>query len=540
MFTKRQVKQNVTRLIFVLALLVLAACLPIRRDDPAPIPTTIAGETAVATAVVTVPATSTPVVSVTPLPTETTAATTGTPVPTATSGPAPATPTPTTAVIVPSDVQYIMGLVDLNLRSGPGLGYGIVGWMTHGQIAPVTGKSVDGNWWQLDCPSNAASTCWVSAGSQFTQPEPGASRVQFAPGTTSTTISGSLDGQSQVRYVLWAATGQTMVVEVSSPNNGVLFHLQGLHDGQVYKHLLDGESKWQGELPLAQDYLLVLDSVGGPTTYTATISITDEPPAVEVPTATATTPAGDAGPGGPLYPVVDAQSGYLLGGSQNGMWIDAQTYAAYLQDTERPYNLYTSAGYQGNVTGSPPVTAGICSQPVVELQPSANLSGAVALVAAWDAAPRLPQLLPMDMALYTEAVATLLQEQGIAEPQVHINSIQQIDLEGDGVDEVLVTASRLLEGTSLPPVAAGDYSLVLLQKTVNESTMNVALALDVYTESDELAYPFRYDVLGLLDLNGDGWLEIMIEADRYEGRTVTVYEATYAGMQTVLEGGCIQ
>jgi|GEM_PF-886660 len=525
--------KQITILILILIALLSAACVPGSLGGAEILPAISPGETAGATPVA-VSASPTSAVTTTPAAAETSTAgmpATGT---TATTVPA-ATATP--IQVLTTEVQYVMGLVDLNLRSGPGLAHQVVGWMTHGQIAPVTGMSSDGNWWQLDCPSNNASYCWVSAGSQYTQPEPGATRLQFAPGATSETLTGTIDGQTQIRYVLRAAAGQTMVVQVSSSNDSVLFHLQGLHDGQVYKHLLNGESSWQGKLSQTQDYLLALNGAGETTTYSVYISITNGPAELPTPTATAT---GSPIPGGPLYPVVDAQSGYLLGGTKNGTWIDAQTYATYLQDTDRPYNLYAPAGYQGSVTGSPPVSSGICSQPVVALQPATNLAGAVGLVATWDATPRLAHTLPAGSAPYPELIASLLVEKGLNDPEVLIDKIQKVDLEGDGVDEVLITASRLSEGTSTPAVAAGDYSLVLLRKTKGDVTTTVPLAVDVYPEANELAYPYRYDVLGLMDLSGDGWLEIMIEADRYEGRMVTAYEVTYAGLQSVLQAGCEQ
>jgi hypothetical protein len=275
-------------------------------------------------------------------------------------------------------------------------------------------------------------------------------------------------------------------------------------------------------------------------TETSTLQPQPATAMAEPPTATPTTPV-DAVPGGPLYPIVDAGSGYLLGGTRNGQWVDAQTYTAYLQDTERPYSLYTSAGYQGMVTGSPPITSGdVCPQPLVPLHPADNLAGAIALVATWEAAPRLAQSLPTDTAVYLEAVATVLQDWGLAEPEVQISSIQRFDVEGDGVDEVLITASRLAASTSAPPVAAGDYSLVVLRWVSGDAVITLPLAVDVYPEANDLAYPFAYHVLGLLDLNGNGRLEIIVAAERYEGHMVTVYEVTASGVQAVLQAGCVQ
>jgi hypothetical protein len=519
----------------LLLLVVLAAvgCLPSERDTTPPkaIPVeTVLPPTATLTG--TPPATATtPATTAAPA----TVTLTSEPAPAPATSPPLATATGTPAGSVPTSVTYVMALTSLNLRSGPGTGHGVVGWMAHGQIARVNGVSGDGAWWQLDCPSSTVATCWVAAGSDYTKPQPDAARIQFAPGASSATVAGSMAGTDQIHYVFTAAAGQTISAAIESDGDNVLFHLQGLKDGQIYKHMLSGDSSWQGVGTQAQDYLLALNALGDTATYTIHLSITTGgPPA----TATRTS---ENPPGGPLYPVVDMESGLLLGGSQNGVWVDAQTYAGYLQDAERPYSVYILSGLQGSVTGNPPVASGgVCSQPVVPFQPDGRRAGAVALVARWDAAPRVAQRIPEDTAEYVDAVTALLQDKGIANPEVHIEHIRRIDLEGDGVDEVLISASRLVAGTSAPPVAAGDFALLLLRKVVDGEVVTIPLALDVYLEADDLAYPYRYAVLGLLDLDGKGTLEIIVKAERYEGYKVTVYEMTAAGPQAVLEAGCVQ
>ncbi|MFW6063497.1 MAG: SH3 domain-containing protein [Chloroflexota bacterium] len=528
-------------ILLLLILAIIVACLPSEGEAPTP---TLPVDTAVPTVVTPTRLETAPATTATSSPTATTES--GEPTGTATSTSQPATATATSVTSVPTDVTYVMALTDLNLRSGPGLGYEVVGWMTSGQIAQVTAASNDGGWWQLACPASGAAHCWVSAGSEYTKPQPDAARIQFAPGATSATIEGTMQGTDQVHYVFRAAVDQFMTVAVDSPGDSVLFHIQGLADGQVYKGMLSGETEWQGVSGQAQDYLLALNAVGDNAAYTIHLSITDHGPGDGPPPATATataTPEGDVVPGGPLYPVVDAESGFLLGGAQSGVWVDAQTYASYLQDTDRPYSVYTLSGEKGVVTGSPPVGAGAtCEQPVVPLTPAGDFENTVALVATWNAAPRLAQSLETDIAEYRELVSERLEKEGLADPEVHIDRILSADLDGDAVDEVLIVASRLSAGTDLPPVAAGDYALLLLHKINPEggAKVTVPLALDVYHEANDLAYPYRYDVLGLLDLNGDGYLEILVEADRYEGRKVVVYEITSAGLQQVLEAGCAQ
>jgi hypothetical protein len=79
----------------------------------------------------------------------------------------------TSIAVFNTNVQFIMALNDVNIRSGPGTSYSIIGWVADGQMAKVTGISSDGNWWRVICPDNTVGNCWVTAGSQYTQPTTG-------------------------------------------------------------------------------------------------------------------------------------------------------------------------------------------------------------------------------------------------------------------------------------------------------------------------------------------------------------------------------
>ncbi len=85
------------------------------------------------------------------LPTDTPAPPTDTPIP-VTDTPAP-TPEPTVQPAAVFSGQVV------NVRSGPGTSYGLIGRMNAGQRYPVTGKNPDGSWWQIDY---SGQTGWVT------------------------------------------------------------------------------------------------------------------------------------------------------------------------------------------------------------------------------------------------------------------------------------------------------------------------------------------------------------------------------------------
>jgi hypothetical protein len=355
--------------------------------------------------------------------------------------------------------------------------------------------------------------------------EPASIRIQFEPGETSATLNGQLAPGESIEYLARAAAGQHAHIEIVSQNNVANFSLVGMSDGQPYKRLENENRFWDGTLPQTQDYRIRVHTLEE-ADFTLIVSID---------------PLG-ANVLQPVWPIVDATSGFLLGGSHNGQWLDAFAIMPSLQDGERSYLLYAGSTFEGQINASPPATPleGPCGgTPAVSFPADSDLSGRIALVARWDPAPRQPQSLPLDTPVYVDAITEFLQAQGIAEPEVQLTSVDRIDLEGDGVDEVLITAARLTGlGSGLPNAAAADYSLVLLRKVVNDDVASIPLALKVFTEDVELADPVQYDVLTMLDLNGNGNLEIVIEGRYFEGRFVTVYEITEQGVEPVLSVGC--
>ncbi len=168
-------------------------------------------------------------------------------------------------VIDPTDVRNVTAMTDVRVRSGPGASYDVIGQMRAGDIARVTGISRDRGWWRIYCTNTASNVCYVSADRSLTRPTgsdgSGAERIRFAPGAYSDSRSGIVQGQERKEYVLWAAAGQTMEIQLSSKGE-MNFTLVGVQDGEIYKRMDVGEPSWLGKLPRSQDYRII---VGAPT-----------------------------------------------------------------------------------------------------------------------------------------------------------------------------------------------------------------------------------------------------------------------------------
>jgi hypothetical protein len=242
---------------------------------------------------------------------------------------------------------------------------------------------------------------------------------------------------------------------------------------------------------------------------------------------------------GTVYPIVDAETGYLLGGTANKLWLDAAQVAPLLKGGE-PYRLYTLKGYMGTVNGAQPASAGApCEDTqVLTLTPPVPVSGRIiGSGGPWKALPRLARSQSVNQQVYKDAVAAVLKAHGIAKPVVRITQLLRVDLDGDGVTEVLVTASSHVGGVQ-PRAQAGDYAVVLLRKVINGKVQTTLLESDFYPAAVEFAAPLEFTVSAIADLNGDGNMEIAVHYEYYEGAGTTVYEVKGSTVKEVLATGC--
>lgn len=99
-------------------------------------------------------------------------------------------------------------------------------------------------------------------------------RIQFAPGATSATISGTLAaGGAADYYILGAAAGQHITIETVTTAAPLFVWLEG-EDGASF-FAADDSGRLLAQLPLAQDYILTvaIPNAAGQTDYSLTVTI---------------------------------------------------------------------------------------------------------------------------------------------------------------------------------------------------------------------------------------------------------------------------
>lgn len=278
-------------------------------------------------------------------------------------------------------------------------------------------------------------------------------------------------------------------------------------------------------------------SAGEPTTTLAPTTTAGEPATTTTLPLSTTTSSLLAGNWADL-PVVTTDFGAL--GWWDGGWFDAESEGALPVVGGEDYQTIVLDSVAAT-TGGPQTT--VC-EPLellgVELADPellGTLPGpyGVAISAPWALQPHLFEVLDDD-GTYAGFAAELLAARGLNVPDPVIKQLVRTDLEGDGVNEVLVIAEDVTPGYLLEP---GDYSLAFMRKVV-EGDVQTAILGDTVVHDEGGVYGGAYTYGGVADLDGDGRMEIILDSAYFEGFSVSVFE--YAnddlGPLLVLETGC--
>ena len=247
-----------------------------------------------------------------------------------------------------------------------------------------------------------------------------------------------------------------------------------------------------------------------------------------------------ASSGADVHPIVEAETGFLIGASNGAGWLEAKDAVKTL----RPGLRLRVFGLQKEMS---PINAGKAVSPgepcpdtqVVELSPKPKSGAAIGIAAPWNVLPRPPRVEKVQKH-YEQAVREFLENRGLREPEVKITQTIRVDLEGDGEEEVLISATNYFAKTGRIPSSApaGSYSVVLLRRVTDGKVVTQMIEGEFYPEAKEFNAPAAYRVTAVLDLNGDGALEVAIAGAYYEGTWMAIYQCTPGQIKKVLSVGC--
>ena len=245
---------------------------------------------------------------------------------------------------------------------------------------------------------------------------------------------------------------------------------------------------------------------------------------------------------------MEVQSGYLFGAISDGKWIKADETAKLMGD-ETTYRVYGLTQALGETKAGKPKPEEVpCEETLaVSLSPQPE-KGVIAIAAPWNALPRKPKVIDTTQKTYIEVVRDFLKTKGIDQPEVKIDNILRVDLDGDGEEEVLVSATNYFRKDDSVPMRspAAGYSMVLLRRVAAGKVETQLIVGEFYPkaypkaaqEEGRFDAPNAYKVIATLDLDGDGKMEVVVASDYYEGEATTIYRCDPKKVESLLSVAC--
>jgi len=238
--------------------------------------------------------------------------------------------------------------------------------------------------------------------------------------------------------------------------------------------------------------------------------------------------------GGKVY---DSNFFLLLGGAGTDGWLPPDesvarfsgevTYSLHSMTQEAKYFLW----------GETPEFSPTCKSYTIGTEAVLDEGGFVGVVDGWAIMKRTADELPADGELYQQAVLDWLKAEGVDDPQLGTLQIFRVDIDGDGSDEIFISATRLDE--SQHTTQAGDYSIVLMRKISGNDVITKLIVGDVYASKEpEITYPRTYSLANFIDLNQDGVLEVVVSFFKWEGFGASVFQVDGQDMTEALRAEC--
>lgn len=248
--------------------------------------------------------------------------------------------------------------------------------------------------------------------------------------------------------------------------------------------------------------------------------------------------------------------GLLLGGWQNGGWIQGKTAVRRLS-VNQAWKIESLANTSQSVKSmNQPYSGQPCeSSYFVHVPSSPNQDYRIAISSSLEARPRPIEILSNQNSFYREAVRSQLIKKGLLNPIINMTKAIRVDLDGDGRDEVILAASYFSKTANgqqagnlkalWPPAhaGAGDYSIMLMRYLKDGKVRTKVIHESVFIRDErneaEWQMPTIANLAGIADLNSDNKMELVIWDAYYEGFGARVFEWTPAmGLKERLNEGC--
>lgn len=236
-----------------------------------------------------------------------------------------------------------------------------------------------------------------------------------------------------------------------------------------------------------------------------------------------------------VVPIGEMKVGGLLGGVENGKFIDAKTTVQKLS-AEQNYTLFMLDGTTESWSMKKPNNSLELCEDFFPLGFDDGVytqrfeKGGVVFGEGynWKPLPREVKSIGLKNPTYLKIVNDFLRTKGITHNNTELKQAFRIDLEGDGQEEVILAANRIwaMPEQPRPKKPFDEYSFVLLRKIVGGKPQNFLISGRFFPKSRYEYDDNDYTVSALADLNGDGKMEIVVYGQYYEGNSAHVFQMT--------------
>lgn len=238
---------------------------------------------------------------------------------------------------------------------------------------------------------------------------------------------------------------------------------------------------------------------------------------------------------------IDLPVRFVIGGHSKGKWLTSERAGKSIKPGTS-FRLFTLKGDRGKVTITKAAPeADVCMDVWMAELDEVIEKDCIAVSAAWNPMPRAVKSADTKQDAYVKAVSEILTANGIKKPVVKIKQLLRVDLDGDGEEEVLLSATHYSdteEGSAPNAASAGNYSFVALRRMIGGKVSTQIIEGEFYPKNMEFNAPNFYEVSGVLDLDGDGKMEIVLHSQYYEGGGTTAWKLGPKKAEKVLEIEC--
>lgn len=223
---------------------------------------------------------------------------------------------------------------------------------------------------------------------------------------------------------------------------------------------------------------------------------------------------------------VIATADFVVGGILDGQWVSAKALVDKVDVAM--YDVYSLSGKQSEVTGDAIIESFEPGEGIhIPFDETEKFKDVLYISGSQSTYYREVKELSIHNEIYLNIIKGILSEKQI-ESEPIVKRIIKFDMEGDGVDEVLIAASNIDFSKGLAG-EKNEYSFVILRKIIDNEVKTYYLAEAFYTEDPDMengkfSLAYDYNILGILDLNGDGITEIILKGNYYEGEWSEVFE----------------